>query len=125
MYHNKSVEQVLIELDTKKEGLSDSEANERLKQYGLNEIKETKRISAINLFSRQFNSIVMYILIVATIISAFLKEYVDAVVILIILMLIGVLGFFQEYRAEHAIDALKKLASLKATVIRDAKKKGN
>src|SRR3989344_6743130 len=120
--HNKTIEQVLKELKTTAKGLSQAEADERLKQYGLNEIKEAKKVSPFEIFINQFNSIVIWILIAATIISAFLKEYVDSIVILIILILIAVLGFVQEYRAERAIEALKKLASLKAIVLRDGQK---
>lgn len=121
--HHKTIEQVLKELKTSDKGLSQAEAEERLRQYGLNEIKEEKKISPLKIFIQQFNSVVIWILIAATVISAFLKEYVDATVILIILVLIAVLGFAQEYRAERAIEALKKLASLKATVLRDGQKK--
>ncbi len=120
--HYKTIEQVLKELKTTAKGLSQTEADERLKKFGLNEIKEAKKISPLRILVEQFNSIVIWILIAATIISAFLKEYVDSVVILIILILIAVLGFVQEYRAERAIEALKKLASLKATVLRDGQK---
>lgn len=121
--HNKTIQQALRELDTSDKGLSGSEASERIKKYGLNEIKEGKKISPWQIFLNQFKSIVIWILIIATVISAFLKEYIDAIVILIIIILIAVLGFVQEYRAERAIEALKKLASLKATVLRDNQKK--
>ena len=120
--HSKTIEQVLKELNTSEKGLSQQEAESRLKQYGLNEIKEGKRISPWQIFIEQFNSVVIWILIAATIISAFLKEYIDAIVIIIIIVLIAVLGFVQEYRAERAIEALKKLASLKATVLRNNQK---
>ena len=121
--HSKTIQQVLKELKTADKGLSQSEAEQRLKQYGLNEIKEAKKVSPLKIFLEQFNSVVVWILIAATIISALLKEYVDATVILIILVMIAVLGFVQEYRAERAIEALKKLASLQATVMRDGQKK--
>ena len=121
--HSKPIEQVLRELKTADKGLSQQEAEQRLKQYGLNEIKEGKKVSPLEIFLGQFKSVVIWILIVATIISAFLKEYVDAIVILVIIILISVLGFILEYRAEKSIEALKRLASLKATVIRDGQKK--
>ncbi|MBI2101386.1 calcium-translocating P-type ATPase, PMCA-type [Candidatus Woesearchaeota archaeon] len=121
--HDKTAEQALKELKSAASGLSQQEAGERLKQYGLNEIREGKRISPFEIFIDQFKSIVIWILIVATVISAFLKEYIDAIVILIIVILISVLGFVLEYRAERAIEALKRLASLKATVIRDGQRK--
>ena len=121
--HYKTIEQVFKELNTTAKGLSQEEAEQRLKQYGLNEIKEGKKVSPWEIFAGQFKSIVIWILIVATVISAFLGEYIDAIVIGVIIVLIAVLGFFEEYRAEKAIDALKKLASLKATVSRDGQKK--
>ena len=121
--HNKPIEQVLRELNTSNNGLSQQEAEERLKQYGFNELKEGKKISPLEIFISQFKSIVVWILIVATVISAFLGEYVDSIVIFSIIILIALLGFFEEYRAEKAIEALKKLASLRATVIRDSQKK--
>ncbi|MBI2655433.1 cation-translocating P-type ATPase [Candidatus Woesearchaeota archaeon] len=121
--HNKSIEQVLKELNVSDRGLAQKEAEERLKQYGPNEIKEGKKISPWQIFLNQFKSIVIWILVAAIIISAFLKEYIDAIVVLVIIILIAVLGFVQEYRAERAIEALKKLASLKATVLRDGQKK--
>jgi len=122
-YHDKNIKEILEVLKTTKEGLASEEAEKRLKEYGLNEIKEERGISPFEIFLSQFKSIVVWILIAATIISAFLKEYVDAIVILVIVVLIAALGFTQEYRAERAIEALKKLASLKATAIRDGSKK--
>ncbi len=118
--HSKTIEQVLRELNTSVKGLSQKEADERLQKYGLNEIKEAKKISPWKIFIEQFNSVVIWILIIATIISAFLKEITDAIVISVIIILIAILGFRQEYRAERAIEVLKKLASLKSTVIRDS-----
>jgi len=121
--HHRTVEQTLKELNATANGLSQSEAEERLKKYGLNEIKEGKKISPLKIFIEQFNNIVVWILIGATIISAFVAEYVDAIVIILILILIAVLGFIQEYRAEKAIEALKKLASLRASAIRNGQKR--
>ncbi|MEK6946600.1 MAG: cation-translocating P-type ATPase [Nanoarchaeota archaeon] len=121
--HNKPIEQVLKELNTSSNGLTQQEADARLKQHGFNELKEGKKISPLEIFISQFKSIVVWILIAATVISAFLGEYVDAIVIFSIIILIALLGFFEEYRAEKAIEALKKLASLMATVLRDGQKK--
>ncbi|MFC1768547.1 calcium-translocating P-type ATPase, SERCA-type [Nanoarchaeota archaeon] len=122
--HSLESSEVLKQLNSSLEkGLNQHEVDERIIKYGVNEIKEEKPVSPIQIFIRQFKSVVIWILIVATIISAFLKEYVDAIVILVILVLIAILGFVQEYRAERAIAALKKLASLKAKVLRDGQKK--
>ncbi len=121
--HHKTVHQALEGLETRESGLSQTEAEKRLKKYGPNEIREGKRISPWQIFLGQFKNIVIWILIGATVISAFLGEWVDAVVIIVIIILISIIGFFQEYKAERAIQALKKLASLTATVIRDNQKK--
>jgi len=123
MYHSKKAEDIFRELDTGKTGLSDAEAEKRQQQYGLNEIKQFKKISPIKIFLEQFHSFVIYILIAALAISVFLGETVDAIVIGVILVLNAIFGFIQEYKAEKSIEALKKLASLKATVIRDGKEK--
>lgn len=115
--------EVFRELNSSENGITEKEAKKRLESFGLNELKEAKKISPLEIFIGQFKSVVVWILIIATIISAFLKEYVDAIVILVIIILIAVLGFIQEYRAEKSIEALKKLVSLKATVLRDKQKK--
>jgi len=118
-YHSAEIRNVLNELKTSEEGLSDSEAKKRLAEYGPNEIKEKKKISPVKIFINQFKSFMVAILIAAVAISAFIGETLDAVVIALILVINAILGFIQEYKAERAIEALKKLASLKAKVIRD------
>jgi Ca2+-transporting ATPase len=109
------------ELKTSSNGLSSSEAKKRINQYGLNEIKEKEGISPLKIFISQFHNFIIYILLVALIVSIFVGEKIDAIVIGAILVLNAVLGFIQEYKAEKAIEALKKMASLKAKVLRDGK----
>jgi len=121
--HDKTIENVFKELGTSKQGLTEKEAQSRLKKYGLNEIKQIKKISPIKIFFEQFNNVVIYILIFALAISFILGETIDAIVIGVIVIANAILGFVQEYRAEKSIEALKKLSSLKATVIRDGKDK--
>ena len=115
MQYSRKAEDVLKELNVAAGGLSLSEAKRRLEQYGLNEIREEKKISPLKIFISQFKSVVVWILIAATIVSTILGEYVDAIVVAVILLLIAVLGFVQEYRAEKAIDALKKMASYRTS----------
>ncbi|MBU0461485.1 MAG: calcium-translocating P-type ATPase, SERCA-type, partial [Nanoarchaeota archaeon] len=91
----------------------------RLAKYGPNQLKAEKKESPLMMLLEQFNSPVIWVLIGAVIISGLLAEWIDATVILIILILNAILGFLQEYRAEKAIEALKKLAGLKAVVMRD------
>ncbi len=121
MYHSLTIEQIFVKLKTSKNGLSNSEARLRLETYGENIIKVTKSVSALKIFVSQFTNIVVGILIAAFLISFVLKEYINAIVIGVILILNAILGFMQEYKAERAIEALRRLASLKAKVIRDGK----
>ncbi len=122
-YYKKEVKDVLKELNSFIKGLSEDEASKRLLQYGYNELKEGKKISPWKIFIGQFNSFVVYILIGALVISLFFKEYIDSVVIGVILILNAILGFIQEYNAERSIQALKKLSAHNIEVIRDGKVK--
>jgi len=121
-FHARTADDTLAALGGTAKGLSSGDAELRLSRYGPNEIKEAEAVSPLALFLKQFNSIVIWILIAATLISAFLREYIDAVVIGVILVLIGVLGFIQEYKAERAIEALKRMSPPHATAIRDGQR---
>ncbi|MFH1212358.1 MAG: calcium-translocating P-type ATPase, SERCA-type [Candidatus Woesearchaeota archaeon] len=121
MSHSLSLKQVFQNLACSEQGLSEAEAKERLQRHGFNELKREKKTSKLKIFFSQFNSFIIYILLAATIISAVLGETIDAIVIFIIVILNGVFGFIQENKAEKAIEALKKMASLQATVIRDGR----
>jgi len=99
-------------------GLDDAECKNRLEQYGYNEIIHESKISPFTLFFDQFKNILVIILIIAVILSAFVGELIDATIILIIVIFVAVLGFIQEYRAERALEALKSMLSPTITVIR-------
>lgn len=118
-YYQKTADEALNALSSSRKGLSNEEAAKRLQQYGLNELKEGKKISPFEILLNQFKSFLIMILIAATIISLFVGEYIDALVIFIILVLNSILGFVQEYKAEKSIEALKKLSALKAAVLRN------
>jgi Ca2+-transporting ATPase len=122
-FHQLSTEEVLKHLSSGLNGLGEAEAQKRLAQYGPNEIRRKHQISPAKIFLSQFNSFIVYILLAAVFISFLLNEYIDATVIIAILLVNAVLGFFQEYRAEKAIESLKKMAALQATVMRDGRKK--
>ena len=122
MHYNQKIEEVFRELKSSEKGLTSSEAASRIEKYGYNEIEEKEKISPLKIFLSQFSSPILWILIAAIIISLFVREKIDAIVIGSILAINAILGFFQEYKAEKAIDELKKLASLKAVVMRDGKK---
>jgi len=117
--HNTPLPQLVELLTSSKEGLSSQEAQTRLARHGKNEIKSGKKQSVLLLFLAQFSSPVVWILIGAVIVSFFLNEIIDAQIILFILIVNACIGFFQEYKAEKAIEALQKLAAPKAKVLRN------
>ncbi|AEM79567.1 calcium-translocating P-type ATPase, SERCA-type [Thermoanaerobacter wiegelii] len=121
-YWNMDVEEIKKELETDdKNGLTQHQANERLLKYGKNILKEKKRKSIFSLFIEQFQDYMVIILIIASIISFFLGETTDAVIILAIVILNALLGTIQENNAEKSLEALKKLSQPLAKVIRDGK----
>jgi Ca2+-transporting ATPase len=123
------------DLDVTHKGLTSQEAQERLKKYGLNELVAEKRRTALRMFLGQFKDIFILLLIAATIFSGIigyyeylsgqseqvLEAFADVIIIGAIVIMVAITGFVQEYRAEKALDAMKKLTAPKAHVIRDGK----
>ena len=115
-----SVEQVVASLDGNlSSGLTSAEAAARLAKYGPNQLEEKKGTSPFSIFLSQFRDFIIWVLIGAAIVSGFLQEWVDALAIVAIVILNAILGFIQEYRAEKALAALRKLSSPTSKVIRD------
>ena len=113
------IPQALKELDTDPLiGLTSQEAENRLEKYGHNELKKEKRVSSLSIFLNQFKNIIIVILLIATILSALVGEIFDAMLILVIVTFCAFLGFLQEYKAEQAIEALKRMLSPNVTVLR-------
>jgi Ca2+-transporting ATPase len=108
-------------LNAKIDGLSSEEAQKRLQEFGPNELKKEKRKSPFRLFLEQFTDMLIIILLIATGLSFAVGEAYDAIVIIAIVMACAVLGFSQEYKAEKALEALKKMTAPTATVLRDGK----
>ena len=122
-YYTHSIEEVAKHLSTSiKKGLSTKKANELLNQYGENKLQEAKKKSLLVIFINQFRSFIIYILLFAIILSSIQGEYVDAIVILVILLVNAIIGFVQEIKAEKAVDSLKKLSALHIHVLRNGKK---
>jgi Ca2+-transporting ATPase len=120
MWHHLSVEDATAKLDVDREaGLSQSEAERRVDEYGLNELAERPRPGFWKLLLDQFNNFLIFILIGAALISLALGEMEEAAAILAIVILNAVLGVIQEKRAEEALAALQKMAAPEARVIRD------
>ena len=116
-----SLSEVFKNYKTSEKGLSSHEAELRLHSFGFNEIQAAKKNSSLKMLLRQFSSPLVIILVVALILSYLLGEKVDADLIFIIVVVNALLGFVQEYRAEKTLEALQKIASLKAVALRDGK----
>ena len=113
--------EILTELKSSRSGLSDSEAKERLSRYGLNQLQRRKKASPVVVFLRQFLSPLIYVLLVAALISLLVEHYMDASVIFGVLILNAIIGFIQEQRAEKAMEALIQMAAPRSKVRRDGK----
>jgi Mg2+-importing ATPase len=115
------VNEIFQELGSEKEGLTTDEAQKRLKSYGANNLKPQKRSDAFTLLVAQFKSPIILILILATGLSLFLHNIVDASIILTIVVASGLLGFWQEHSASNAVAKLLAIVQIKAAVLRDRK----
>lgn len=122
VWHLMDPPQVLKELNTDPlSGLTSEEVKSRLEKYGYNELKKEKRVSPLTIFMKQFKNILIIILLIATVLSALVGETFDAVLILVIVTFCAFLGFIQEYKAEQAIESLRKMLSPNITVLRESK----
>ena len=108
----------ILKTDTR-QGLTGEEAQERFKTIGANELADKEKPSLLMMFLAQFKDFMVLVLLAATLISGFLGEYVDAIAIISIVLINGVLGFVQEFRAERSLSALKELTAPMAYCIRD------
>jgi Ca2+-transporting ATPase len=129
-WHSSEKEEVLSELDTQEQGLSEEEVEKRREKYGENRIESEDDVSLLRIFLSQFNDFLIYLLIFSAFVSigvGFLPghspEYTDALLIFAILLGNGIFGFIQDYKAEKSIEALKSLSTPDATVMRDGEKK--
>ena len=114
-----SVTEMLQKLEAKKEGLTSDEAQKRLTLYGSNLLKPKKRTDVFTLLISQFKSPIILILFFATGLSFFLHDKVDALIILVIVLASGLLGFWQEHGASNAVEKLLSIVQIKVSVMRD------
>ena len=119
-WHQMDAAEVLAQLETSAEiGLSGDEAKRRLVEHGPNELRAVRRVYPWRVFLEQFKNVLILILLVAVVLSAFLGHTIEAVAILVIVLFAAGLGFVQEYRAERALEALREMAAPTAAVLRD------
>lgn len=122
-WHSIAVEEVIDYLNTDiKNGLSTQEYNARVATYGKNQLTQKKERSAFVEFLLQFHNPLVYILLVATVVTFVLGEYVDSAVIFGVILTNSIIGFVQENKAKQAINSLKNMINTKATILRDGKK---
>jgi Ca2+-transporting ATPase len=113
------LEEVYNKYKTREDGLNDLEVSERLEIYGKNELLEAKKDSPLKTLLMQFLDVLIILLIIAAIISYFVGDIVDSIVIMVVVLLNGIIGFIQEYRAGKAIEKLKSLVKTDAVVKRN------
>jgi Ca2+-transporting ATPase len=120
-FYTMTNDEVIERLTSNVKGLSAKDATLRLKQYGFNELRETHQVSLLHLVLAQFKDVFVFMLLVAVTAALLTGEMVDAITIFAIIILNAVIGFIQEYRSERALEAMKKLTSPQARVLRAAR----
>lgn len=118
-WHQKTIDQVVSDLHSSRQGLSEAEAERRLMEYGRNVLTEKRGKTPLAMFLDQFKDFMILVLIGAAVISGLIGDVTDTIAIAVIVVLNATIGFVQEYRAERAMAALKRMAAPTATVIRD------
>ena len=119
-WHSLSSDDVLQQLESSLTGLTTEQAHKRLAEHGPNEIIEKRRRSLLSILLGQFADFMIVVLLVAALISGFIGEPQDTIAILVIVLLNAIIGTVQEFRAERAVAALRKMAAPEAHVLRDA-----
>jgi P-type Ca2+ transporter type 2C len=120
-WYQMDVEEILRKLDTSDKGVTEADAADRLQRYGANKLAEEEQISRLKLLLHQFTSPLIYILMIAAVVTLFLQEYKDTGVIVAVILLNTIIGYTQELKAEKNVRALKKLVVPKARVIREGR----
>ncbi|MBD3359810.1 MAG: ATPase, partial [Candidatus Buchananbacteria bacterium] len=123
LWHNMPEKEVFELLKANKKGLSQEEAQKRLEKHGLNELPREKRAPWFFILLNQFKSPLIYILLIAALVSFFLREYIDMWVILAAVFINTIVGFIQEYKAEKTLEDIKKRISFQSTVLRNGQEK--
>ncbi len=120
-FWSKEVNEIAQSVNSSINGLNEKDAEEALQRVGPNRIHPKERVTPLGLFLNQFKSPIVLILVFATVVSAFLQDWVDAIIILLIVIGSAMLSFFQEYNANNAAEKLRKQVSFKTEVLRDGK----
>lgn len=117
-----SADQAMSCLETGKEGLSGNETEKRLHEFGPNVLSAAKPRSALVRFILQFNNVLIYVLLISAVITGILGHWVDTGVIAGVVLINAIIGYIQEGKAENALEAIRKMLSLEAIVIRNGQR---
>lgn len=122
-FYQAPLDEIYRKLQSRPAGLTPDEAARRLEQHGFNELQTRTRLNPLLIFLAQFKSFIIYILLFAVAFSLLIGEYVDSIIILIILLVNAIIGFCQELSAHKSLEALKQISTLHATVLRGGQRK--
>lgn len=120
-WHQLETEKAFVQTGSRKEGLTTEEVEQKRSEFGTNELEEKKKKPAWQLFLNQFKGFMIVVLVIAAVVSGIVGDTTDTIIILIIVVLNAVIGFVQEFRAEKAMEALKKMATQHCRVIRNGR----
>jgi len=122
-WHSLSSDSIFEKLNSSEEGLSNDEVENRINEYGPNKLPETEPQSALMRFLLQFHNVLIYVLIAAAGITALLDHWLDTAVILGVVLINAIIGYIQEGKAEKALEGIRKMLSLDATVLRNGQRR--
>jgi Ca2+-transporting ATPase len=122
-FYQLEAKEILRKLNAFETGLTEEEARRRLREYGPNKLTEEEKISKFRIFIHQFASPLIYILLLAALVTLLLREFIDAGVILSVLILNAIIGYVQEFKAEESVRALKRMIVPRARVLREGREK--
>ena len=121
-WHDRTADEALAALDTATDGLSEQEAERRLEEFGPNRLPEGPRQNLLLRFLSHFHNILIYVLIGAAVITALLGHLIDTGVIIAVVLINAIIGFYQEGKAERAMEAIRHMLALRASVLRDGRR---
>lgn len=118
-YHDKTIDETFKALESQNSGLSEAEVGRRRQIFGYNEIITQNKRSRLKILLEQFNNIIVYVLLAAAVFSGVLGKFTNVIVIIVIIIVNGCIGFIQEIKAEKSLESLQNMAAPEATVLRD------
>ena len=122
-WHALTADEAIIQLETTRDGLSQEQVSQRLSSFGPNKLPEAPQASTLARFLKQFANLLVIVLMVAGILTAFLQHWIDTAVIFAVVIVNALIGVMQEGKAEKAMDSIRQMLALKAAVIRNGKRR--